>query len=281
MPINFFKHLYNGNNSLITRIGPPESLQDFVEGFYVFKTHELNGRQLFFNDGYPVIAFMQKQSSRLTIHVKGSYLSIGNAWVCGGILKKIYCESSPEHDELFVIRFKPVTFFKLFNLRGHTFKHKSVFDLAEIIDGDCTTFNKSFYKANSIEQKVELASNFLINRISAQPFPNLLKNLIDHIEQQQSTTVSDITKAFGARVTYKWLERNFTKHIGISPKDYLLLKRFLNAYRGLHSSSPALLQVALENGYYDDNHLIKDFRNFSGKPPKAFFENMTENKNAI
>jgi hypothetical protein len=134
MPINFFRHIYTPDNALITRISPPESLMDFVEGFYLFKTQDLYGRQLFFNDGYPVITLMQRSESEMRINLSGGVINIGNAWVCGGLLKNIYCESSINTEEFFVIRFNPITFFKLFNIRENVFKHKPV--LARLI----TTF---------------------------------------------------------------------------------------------------------------------------------------------
>jgi AraC-like DNA-binding protein len=273
MPINFFRHIYTPNDGLITRISPPESLRDFIEGFYLFKTQDLYGRQLFFNDGYPVITLMQHSASKLLINVNGNIINIGNAWVCGGLLKNIYCESSISTEEFFVIRFNPITFFKLFNIRENIFEHKPVFDLVEIVTDDFIAFNNDFYSNNAIEHKVKVVTNFLSQRICTTEVPNLLADLINHIEQGRSLTVKDLAKAYGVRLNYKWLERNFKKYIGVSPKDYLLLRRFLNAYRSLDSlSTKTLLQTALEHGYYDDNHLIKDFRSFSGQSPKAFFQ---------
>jgi AraC-like DNA-binding protein len=273
MPINFFRHIYTPNDVLVTRISPPENLRNFVEGFYMFKTEALTGRQLFFNDGYPVIALMQHSTSKLQISLNGEITNISNAWVCGGLLKNIYCESALDTEELFVIRFNPFTFFKLFNIDQSVFKHKPVFDLAEIAPDDFSIFNDAFYSDLAIEHKVEVVTNFLSQRIRAVTFPNLLGELIDYIEQGQILTVKELSNTFGVRLNYKWLERNFKKHIGVSPKEYLLLKRFLSAYCSLDSLSPqALLQTALEHGYYDDNHLIKDFRSFSGQSPKAFFK---------
>jgi AraC-like DNA-binding protein len=273
MPINFFRHIYNPNDTLISRISPPENLSDFVEGFYVFKTRDLQNRQLFFNDGYPVIALMQRHTSKIQINLNGDIVYIGNAWVCGGMLKNTYCESSLSTEEFFVIRFKPVAFFKLFNIEANVFRHKPVFDLAEIAPDDFNGFNNDFYSNASIDHKMDAVTKFLSRRIQATEFPALLEDLIDQIQKGQNLTVKELAKACGSRVNYKWLERNFKKHIGISPKDYLLLKRFLNTYCSLDSlSTQALLKTALEHGYCDDNHLIKDFRSFSGQSPKAFFK---------
>lgn len=274
MPINFFRHISTPNDALITRISPSENLSNFIEGFYVYKTQDLHGRQLFFNDGYPVITLMQHNEGKMLINSNGKITHIGNAWVCGGLLKNIYCESSISTEEFFVIRFNPITFFTLFNIRKNVFEHKPVFDLAEIASHDFSVFINDFYSDTSIEHKVKTASNFLSQRICTAVFPDLLANLLHHIEQGRYLSVNEIAQAYGIRLNYKWLERNFKKYIGLSPKDYLLIKRFLNTYRSLDTvSSKTLLQTALEHGYYDDNHLIKDFRRFSGQPPKAFFKN--------
>ncbi|MBW8683139.1 AraC family transcriptional regulator [Chitinophaga rhizophila] len=273
MPITFFRHIHMPDNDLITRISPDEILTDFVEGFYVFKAQDLSGRQLFFNDGYPVVALMQQREGGMRINVNGKTVNIGNAWVCGGMLKNIYCESSGDTAAFFVIRFHPATFFKLFNIRENIFEHNSVFDLMEIAPHDAKLFLNDFYSASSVDKKVTVAADFLSRKISAIAVPALLGELINHIEKNPHLTVKDLSKAYGVRLNYKWLERNFKKYIGISPKEYLLLKRFLNAYRSLDAlSSKTLLEIALDNGYCDDNHLIKDFRIFSGQSPKAFFQ---------
>jgi hypothetical protein len=81
MPINFFRHIHTPNDALITRISPPESLRDFVEGFYLFKPHDLHGRQLFFNDGYPVITLMQHSAGKMLINLNGHY----KYWQCMGL----------------------------------------------------------------------------------------------------------------------------------------------------------------------------------------------------
>ncbi|HEY9197324.1 MAG TPA: hypothetical protein VIM77_13700, partial [Mucilaginibacter sp.] len=230
MPINFFKHIYTPDDALITRISAPENLRAFVEGFYLFKTQDLYGRQLFFNDGYPVITLMQHRESKMLINTDSNKINIGNAWVCGGMLKNIYCESSINAEAFFVIRFNPITFFKLFNINENVFKHKPVFDLAEIIPDDFCVFNSDFYSEPSVKHKVKTATNFLSQRICAAAFPDLLVELIQRIEHGRGLTVKALAKACGVRLNYKWLERNFKKHTGLSPKNYLSLRRFLNAY---------------------------------------------------
>jgi hypothetical protein len=59
--------------------------------------------------------------------------------------------------------------------------------------------------------------------------------VISVILSGKSGAGTEPAKASGVRLNYKWLGRNFKKHIGISPKTIYCLAAFLNAYRGLDS----------------------------------------------
>jgi AraC-like DNA-binding protein len=272
MPINFFKHLADQNGDHIFKIIPPEHLKEVIEGFYIFKAGYPAERELFFNDGYPVIALMQNRNENVSVSIEGHTKCVGNAWVCGGVLRNIYCESELQFGDCLVIRFFPVTFFKLFGINEDCFQKKQVFDLSEIAGSGFEKFREAFYKSPSLEDRMKVTVNFLSEKVSTYSYPKVLIDIQNYIDRQGNLSVKDILDAYSVRLSYKWLERNFKKHLGISPQSYLLVRRFLNAYLDLDAlTSKDLLQIAIDNGYYDDNHFIKDFRRFSGLPPKTYF----------
>jgi AraC-like DNA-binding protein len=63
-------------------------------------------------------------------------------------------------------------------------------------------------------------------------------------------------------------ERNFVARVGLSPKLFARIARFDRAFR-LKERRPGLdwLAVALQCGYYDYRHLVRDFREFAGTTP--------------
>ncbi len=63
-------------------------------------------------------------------------------------------------------------------------------------------------------------------------------------------------------------ERNFVARVGLSPKLFARIARFDRAFR-LKEKLPALdwLAVAVQCGYYDYRHLVRDFREFAGTTP--------------
>ncbi|RTQ48521.1 AraC family transcriptional regulator [Hymenobacter gummosus] len=76
--------------------------------------------------------------------------------------------------------------------------------------------------------------------------------------------------AHDACLSVSQLERRFRQQLGVGPKLYARISRFGQA-QALKQARPALdwLQVALECGYYDYQHLAKDFRQFAHATPPA------------
>jgi AraC-like DNA-binding protein len=65
--------------------------------------------------------------------------------------------------------------------------------------------------------------------------------------------------------------RRFTDEVGLTPKLFWRIQRFQEALRLVRTGRrPAWADVALDCGYYDQAHFIRDFRAFSGLTPPAF-----------
>jgi AraC-like DNA-binding protein len=68
-------------------------------------------------------------------------------------------------------------------------------------------------------------------------------------------------------------ERRFAQQSGVTPKYFTRITRFCHAY-SLRETHPGLswLSVALEAGYEDYQHLVRDFKAFAGELPQALLE---------
>jgi AraC-like DNA-binding protein len=64
-------------------------------------------------------------------------------------------------------------------------------------------------------------------------------------------------------------ERRFLKTVGISPKLFSRMQRFQRVFRNMESANSSWVEAAITCGYYDQAHLIRDFRQFSGTTPTA------------
>jgi len=69
----------------------------------------------------------------------------------------------------------------------------------------------------------------------------------------------------------------FSKQVGITPKQFARVQRFQRAAAVTRSSSaPDWADIAAACGYYDQSHLIHDFKVFSGLSPTEFVRQRSE-----
>ncbi len=72
-------------------------------------------------------------------------------------------------------------------------------------------------------------------------------------------------------LSYKQFKRIFAEYVGANPKDFLRIIRFQRALYTLQCQPQiSLTQLAYECGFYDQPHLIKEFKVFSGYTPSEY-----------
>lgn len=71
-------------------------------------------------------------------------------------------------------------------------------------------------------------------------------------------------------VSPRQLERRFRRLVGIGPKLFSRITRFQRLLRLAETRPPDWAALALECGYSDQPHLIKEFREFAGCSPSGY-----------
>ena len=88
-------------------------------------------------------------------------------------------------------------------------------------------------------------------------------------------SIAALAKSVG--ISERTLERRFQSHIGATPKRYARIVRLRNAMlqRSVVSS---WAEAAYAAGYYDQSHMIKDFRQFYGLSPESLFRQLNSSR---
>jgi AraC-like DNA-binding protein len=87
-------------------------------------------------------------------------------------------------------------------------------------------------------------------------------------ERLTSAHVNAVAADLG--VSERHLRRVFRETVGVSPKSFAKLTRFHRALRAARESAPASwASIAAAAGYYDQAHLIAEFRAIAGVTPRA------------
>lgn len=65
------------------------------------------------------------------------------------------------------------------------------------------------------------------------------------------------------------LARKFNQYIGLSPKEYLKVNRFIASLKQLiNYPQIPLTQIAYKSGYFDQAHFIRDYQTYAGYTPR-------------
>jgi transcriptional regulator GlxA family with amidase domain len=73
--------------------------------------------------------------------------------------------------------------------------------------------------------------------------------------------------AAGVGLSPRQFERRFRAEVGLPPKLFCRIQRFQRIFQALESGPAKWADVAVDCGYYDQAHLIRDFRAFAGETP--------------
>lgn len=171
---------------------------------------------------------------------------------------------------LFGIRFQQAGAFPFFRF--------SLSELTDRIDAlDLIWGTEGRELEERVNEAADLATRILIieNRLE-QGLLTPVKTDVSLVRASQAILQSGGTDPVGhvasfAGMSERGLERAFRQKIGVSPKLFSRIIRFQNVLRSLEKNSGSpLIDTALETGYYDQAHMIKDFGQFAGKSPTAF-----------
>jgi len=106
--------------------------------------------------------------------------------------------------------------------------------------------------------------------------PPPLQRAIDHIAASRGDADLDWA-ARQANLSPRQFRRRCREEVGLAPKQLCRVLRFKRALAGM-SAGRAWADLACECGYFDQAHLIRDFREFTGASPAAYRE-MTVSSN--
>lgn len=207
------------------------------------------------------------------------------AWISGMRRDWIVIEAAPDSG-MAVIRFRPGGAYPFlgFGVSGLT---DVVDQLDMVMGGAAASLRDRILAAPTVGEKMACIESWLLERAGSRLEANpVIEYLTGQLFAPAGIRISDVV----AQVGYS--ERHvlglFRRWVGLSPKQYSRIRRFqqvLTAVAG--DSGPADLEaraelragaaaepdwadVALAHGYYDQSHLVHDFREFAGLTPGAY-----------
>jgi len=187
-----------------------------------------------------------------------------------------------------IVRLAPTgdTGFFAIRFRAGAFRHFHPVPAEEMADLDAPLPDASLVFGSAIQElqteiagaggfarRVALAEAWLMKRLRAR---STLETAIDKAVLHLYYAPADESPSLAAAATglgLRRFQREFKLCMGMTPKAFLRLARLQRVIRSIVlAERSGVLDAAFAQGYYDQSHFIREFKEFTNETPAAFFQ---------
>lgn len=249
----------------VTYPTPPKIVSDFVQGILVLEINQ--SANLFelplFANGTPTLLFQTKKGQ---LSSGSNYLTLFGQTVCPDKL-------SVEGEFTLIAYFlKPYSLPSLFATAANELTDNP-------IDFNLLSLNSSLQdrllNARTINEMLSLIDDFLSGLIAKVRVDqsvikyaadkigyNTDKNILVHIQNELC-------------LTERTFQRMFERNIGVSPNQFRRISQFSKSFQQLNNQNfKKLSDISLDNGYADQNHYIRSFKEFTNITPTNYLNSI-------
>ena len=251
---------------------PSQALAPFIKKYWALENCLPAGEkhmQRIVPSGLPELIFYFEHRPK-TI---GNKKSIPENTCISGQQKEFYDLEISGKLSLFSILFQPHGAALFFDIPINELFAQNV-PLKFIVKSEASELESKLSEADSFQKKVSVAEKFLFARLAQnyKPFEfNRINFCLSEINRSKGLVSPERLSAL-ACLSRKQFERNFSAFMGTSPRQFLKTVRFQNAlHTKFRQKSMSLAQLAFDCGYYDQSHMINDFKSLSGFTPGQYF----------
>lgn len=194
--------------------------------------------------------------------VKGSHVI--------GIRKSALFIAQSSNQHFFCVRFKPGGTLPFFKIPAHEFAHR-ITRIGELLPYKYQVLEDQIYHAATVEGCIGLMDGFFLKEGFFDQHTLTLNQGFMQLAASPNHSIAGAVDQLN--VNYKALERSFKEGVGLTPKEYLSIRRFNKSVQLLYSARySSLTRLALDAGYYDQAHFNRSFKRLSGQTPSQFLK---------
>ncbi|MBP7508293.1 MAG: helix-turn-helix transcriptional regulator [Prolixibacteraceae bacterium] len=201
--------------------------------------------------------------------------SLDETFTAGPRIKPAYINSKGVIHYLSVT-FYPGMIYPFLGLPVSNLKHEPV-ELGLLPCPHLKNAPEMVWNAYELEEKAEIVEQIILKRLTEVKETDnlLLRRSIQLIQNSEGRmSVNSVCEKTG--VSSRKLERDFSKWVGVSPKQFIKIERFNNVFTQI--AKPEFdedwFELVLRYGYHDQSHLIHDFKSMMDQTPEEYLFNL-------
>ncbi|MEO6683331.1 MAG: helix-turn-helix domain-containing protein [Ginsengibacter sp.] len=263
-----------------SEFAPSPVLAPFVR-VYAYREFDTCGRDLIkpwhASHKTNIIFFFKDLPATLTDHSTGNILKRGRNCDVVGMSTQYNGDMTFNGKYAFLqIIFQPHGFYTLFNISPCEITDRIVWS-GDIFHSDLKLLQEQLSEAENPQAMARLVNDWLMQCLNK-------RKGVDY--KDRITMASNLISKNAGLVNLDWLahyacmsmrnfERVFMNETGMSPKQLCCISRFNKALElKLNDPSMTWTSVAHQSGYFDQMHLIKDFKRFCGEAPASLLKHV-------
>jgi AraC-like DNA-binding protein len=164
----------------------------------------------------------------------------------------------------FGVRFFPGGIYSIIGIPQHDFVNSHV-DINLFWESMTKEIEVRIFEEPSFRKKAKIMDEYLLSciRTKAIANDNLINKLLYHIfVTEGKTSVRELAEK--ETISTRQMNRIFYRWIGTSPKRFCEVVRFQSIVNVIQNSPSIGRNLAFNHGYFDQAHLIRDFKRFYG-----------------
>lgn len=144
---------------------------------------------------------------------------------------------------------------------------------------DYTEVMQLVLNEKDLTKKRDLIEAYWLSKLTDFTHPFLHNVIDDLINVNNEYSIAELADKY--KTSRQNLNKHFETHLCKTPSDFKKIQRFREALKSKIGKKSDDNLTALSNDllFYDQSHLIKDFKSLTGLTPKAFFKNISSQQN--
>lgn len=245
---------------------PSDILKHLVKEYWIFENDDPSIQtQKIIPDGF----------SEIIIHYGAPYrINLSGRWdlqssmLYSSQISKFFFLENTGRSGMIGIKLHPAAFYELFHKDVSEYTDQ-VLSLDELLEGQTDELVGIKEQEIPISRRVAIAENWLQSHLqNLRPQPNI-KQCIESIFKSHGMIDID-HMAENVHLSTRQLERLFKKVIGLTPKFYCRIVRFNYIFEVIKEQKDSWIRTALQSGFFDQSHFIKNFKEFTGEEPSNY-----------
>jgi AraC-like DNA-binding protein len=262
----------------LTRAEPERTEAAIVHEYWEVKGRLSPFREALLPNGYVEVMFNLGPVHRV---FAGSSTGVWErSWFSGLHERSIFIESL-DGTHLVSIRLHPVGAAQILGFAAPAAAN-SIIDLETLIGPDAQVLRSRLLGGESHAARFAILEDFVRNRLtSAVQIPAFVRDAATRIENAHGCLrVADLH--WELDISRKHLAVSFTRYVGISAKAYASIQRFVWTLERLRNSTVVeWSRLAIEAGYSDQSHLVRDFRRIGAASPTEYLRRFAPDRDAL